>query len=150
MNIADTLKNITSAASVIAVVVGVCVSVANYRAAKEKEAESRKYEATKPFLELRQKMCLDALENASILASGKLHNEEEVKNARKRFYELYWGVIALVEDTAVEKKMVAFVNAEQSTGVPLEIPTLNLAHAIRQSLIHSWKVDTVRIGATNP
>ena len=66
-------KPIGNVIATVSVVIGVVITVLNLKLAREKEAESRKIEAARPFLELRQNTYLDALKNASILASKDLH-----------------------------------------------------------------------------
>ncbi|SFF07433.1 hypothetical protein SAMN05518672_11577 [Chitinophaga sp. CF118] len=152
MNVPELIKSIGSFITVISVVVGIVISVMNFRIAKEKEAESRKIEAAKPFLELRQKLYLDALNNASILASKDLHTEEEVAKAKKRFSELYWGELSLIEESEIEGMMMAVARAENLTDdpTPTQIATYNLAHTMRESLTKSWQVDTAKVGKINP
>ena len=151
MENSERLKSMGTFITTISIIVGIVISVMNFRVAKEKEAESRKIEAAKPFLELRQKLYLEALNNASILASKDLHSAEEVITAKKRFSELYWGELSLVEEANIEKEMRAIaksenlINASDST----QNATYDLAHAMRESLIKSWGVDTSKIGKVN-
>jgi len=135
----------------VSVVIGVVITVMNLKLAREKEAESRKIEAAKPFLELRQNTYLEALKNASILASKDLHTEEEVIQARKRFSELYWGEISLIEESSIEADMIAIANCENLTDsiTPTQKASYALAHAMRESLIKSWGVDTAKVGRVN-
>lgn len=151
MENSEKLKLIGSFITIISVTVGVVISVLNFRIAKEKEAESRKIEAAKPFLELRQKLYLDALKNASILASKELHTEEEVKQAKKRFSELYWGELSLIEERSIEAKMIAVASSENLTDsiTPTQRTVYDLSHAMRESLVKSWGVDTTKIGRVN-
>src|SRR5688572_5773566 len=140
----EIFKSIGNFIATISVVVGIVISVLNFRIAKEAEAESRKIEAAKPFLELRQKLYLEALTNASILASKNLHTDDEVSKARKRFAELYWGELSLIEEASIEASMVAVARAEHlndSVNIT-QRNTLILAHAMRESLVNSWGVDT--------
>lgn len=152
MDNSEKLKSIGSFITVISVVVGVVISVMNFRIAKEKEAESRKIEAAKPFLELRQKLYLEALNSASVLASKSVHSEEEIVKAKKRFSELYWGELSLIEESSIEQKMIAVAKSENLSDSisPTQNATYNLAHAMRESLIKSWGVDTAKIGKINP
>ena len=152
MEKSEMLKSVGSFVTIISVIVGVVISVMNLKTAKEKEAESRKIEAAKPFLELRQKLYLEALNSASILASKSLHSEEEIMKAKKRFSELYWGELSLVEDSDIEKKMIAVAKAEglsQTTDMTQGL-SYDLAHSMRESLKRSWGVDTSKIGHVNP
>ena len=144
-------RPIGSLIATISVIAGVVLTVMNLKLAREKEAESRKIEAAKPFLELRQKLYLDALNNASILASKDLHTEEEVKQAKKRFSELYWGELSLIEESSIEGKMIALARCENMTDsiTPTQKASYAMAHAMRESLVKSWGVDTAKIGRVN-
>lgn len=138
--------------STFSIVIGITLSVLNFRIAKEKEAESRKIEAAKPFLELRQKLYLEALTNASILASQDFHTEEEILNAKKRFAELYWGELSLIEDKNIEKAMIEVaksMNLNDSVSSSQKA-TYELAHTMRESLVNSWGIDRSKIGKINP
>ena len=61
----------------------------------------------------------------------------------RRFWDLYWGPMAIVEDEKVEKSMVAFGKALQQSVSPdiLKIAAIQLAHSCRDSLAESWDVD---------
>jgi hypothetical protein len=142
-------KPIGSLIATVSVIIGVVITVMNLKLAREKEAESRKIEATTPFLKLRQEIYLDALKNASILASKQLHSE--VKSARKRFTELLWGESSLIEETSIEAYMTAIADSEnlRDSITPTQKASYDLAHAMRESLIKSWGVDTAKVGKVN-
>ena len=139
-------------AQVFSVVVGVVISVWNITAAYQKDADARRIEAAKPFLELRQKRYTEAIQAASILASQKFHTPDEIDAARKRFWELYWGELSLVEEADVETAMVK-LGASLEPGLkktPQQDLTYCLAHALRDSLIRSWGVGEKYTGSINP
>ncbi len=151
MENAEKIKSLGAFITTISVVVGIVISVMNFRIAKEKEAESIKIETAKPFLELRQKLYLEALNNASVLASKELHTEEEVVKAKKRFAELYWGELSLIEERSIEATMMAIADAEHLTDsiTTTQQNVYALAHHMRESLINSWGMDTSKIGKVN-
>ncbi len=64
----------------------------------------------------------------------------------KRFWELYWGELALVESKDVEGAMVA-LGKELKKSSPekenLQKLSLNLAHACKSSIHESWGVDEI-------
>lgn len=66
--------------------------------------------------------------------------------AEKRFFELYWGELALVENPGVETAMVRFKDGLVSGASPdqLQQLSLKLAGALRASLADSWGVDLWR------
>ena len=104
-------------------------------------AETRRIEATKPFLERQLKLYTEASQVVAVLATSQ--DPEETLGARKRFLQLYWGELALVENDDVAKAMVKVKEAmDKGTGQEyLTSLSLNLAQACRNSLARSWSVD---------
>lgn len=103
-------------------------------------AESRRIEATKPFLERQLKLYTEASQVAALIATSS--DERQIQQALGRFWQLYWGELALVENTEVEAAMVAMGNAihEKANPQVLKQASLKLAHACRQSLDRSWGI----------
>ena len=162
---------------VLSVVVGVIISVLSFNAARESEARAReaeakakelelkKYydprkdetdkrraEAAKPFLELRQKAYLEAVQAAGILANAQDHTEDEVKKARTRFRQLYVAELSLVEGAGVEQGMMSLAEAvdpELTTMTKEQVAAYELAHALRDSLIESWGLDKAVVDNPN-
>jgi hypothetical protein len=112
--------------------------------AQHVQAETRRIEATKPFLDLQLKLYTEATQVAATIATST--NPADVDKAVKRFWALYWGEMSLVEDTRVESAMVAikFALEQGKTGQELTQQSLALAHAIRESLANSWGVEQWR------
>jgi hypothetical protein len=153
---------------VLSVVVGVVVSVLSFNETRKKdadarqaeanarEAEAKKYqdqradeaekrqaEAAKPFLELRQKLYLEAVQAAGVLANPEDHTEDEIKKARTRFRQLYVSELSLVEGIGVEQGMVALAKAAEPKLMTLDDKqkaAYRLAHALRDSLVKSWNL----------
>jgi hypothetical protein len=105
---------------------------------ERRQIENRRIEATKPFLERQLKLYTDVSVAAATLATS--NDEGEWDAAVKRFWSLYWGELALVEDTRVEEAMVELgkginQNVEREK---LQWLSLNLARACRDSLAVSW------------
>lgn len=155
------IESISRLVQVVSIVAGVVISVLSFNQARGREAETsrlelekRRIEASKPFLELRQKRYMEAVEAASVLATPDVHSEEELSKARKRFLELYWGELSMVEDASVESKMVEMawsLNLIQKEG---EKPNpkdavYRLSHTIRDSLLDSWGVEERKAGSVN-
>jgi hypothetical protein len=138
------MDTIATTVQVLSVVVGVVISVLSFNATREKEAEARKFEASKPFLELRQKLYVDALKQAAVLTNPETHTEQEIAASRKRFRELYVAELSMVEERAVELQMVQLANSidnSLTTLTPAQRAAYDLAHALRNSFVESWKVD---------
>jgi hypothetical protein len=166
---ASLLDSASKLIQVLSVVVGVIISVLSFNAARETEAharvaeaeaktlelkkyedqrkdesEKRQAEAARPFLELRQKLYLEAVQAAAVLANPKDHSEEKVMEAKTRFRELYVAELSLVEGVGVEKGMIALAEAvdpDLRSLTPEQLAAYKLAHALRDSLVKSWKLD---------
>ncbi|PZU98448.1 MAG: hypothetical protein DCE90_04880 [Pseudanabaena sp.] len=129
---------------VVSVVVGVVISVLGFAATQFNQARVRRNEAAKPFLELRQKYYLEAVQAAAVLSNLEEHTPDEIAKARKRFRELYVGELSLVESREVELRMVKLAEAidpELGNLTSGQDAALKLARALRNSLIKSWGVD---------
>jgi len=116
------------------------------------EAEKRRMEAARPFLEIRQQRYLEVVAVTATLSNPTTHTKAELDKARTRFRDLYVAELSLVEAGDVEKAMVAFAKkASESTGVEpftnAQEAAYQLAHALRDSLAKSWNVDTNVINA---
>lgn len=136
LNLDAWIKTLTLLGAVVAFGWGVIQFIANQRA----QAETRRIEATKPFLERQLKLYTEATQAAATLATSK--KPEELDSASKKFWSLYWGELALVEDKRVEAAMVQFGRALEAgaVGQQLQQHSLALAHACRDSLADSWGV----------
>ena len=105
----------------------------------ERQSEARRIQATRPFLEKQLELYAEAARVCARIASA--HNGAD---AVARFWELYWGELALVENREVETKMVQFGQALQYMSEDrseLRRRALELAAACRASLARSWGVD---------
>lgn len=94
----------------------------------------------KPFLEMQTKYYVEMLETVAKIAHPK--DDLERSEATRRFWQLYVGASALVEDRQVEDKISAIsVCLRQRQGCPdidIEAHSLSLSQAIRTSLVESW------------
>lgn len=114
--------------------------VFQFIAAQNAQAETRRIEATKPFLERQLKLYTEATQAVATLATSK--DADELDAASRKFWSLYWGELALVEDQKVEAAMVQLGRTLEagSVGQQLQQHSLALAHACRESLAESWGV----------
>lgn len=106
-------------------------------------ADSRRIEATRPFLELQLKLYTEtALITSRIATAGD-------QGATGRFWELYTGELALVEDADVAAAMVKFGSALKA-GRQGELSGLAIAlvHGMRESLARSWGTDAWQMRPT--
>jgi len=114
--------------------------LARDQAEAEKLRETRRVEATRPYLETQLRLYSEATKTAA--AIGAADNLDDVAKERKRFFELYYGELALVERNAVAGAMVDFKNAlEGGRREELRGLALNLARACRDELAVSWGTD---------
>jgi hypothetical protein len=155
----STIDSIAKTVQVIGVVVGFVISVLSFNAARENEAltrrneaEKRRVEAAAPFLELRQRRYMEAIQAAGILVNPENHLPGEIKKAEKRFWELYWAELSMVEGPEVEATMMRLGDAlkPNSTPTPEQIASYVLAHALRDSLVQSWGLTKEKVGQVNP
>jgi len=127
---------------------------AGERILAEERARSAAVEARKPFSTKQLELYFQAVEAASGIASGP---QDRQGPHLETFWLLYWGPMALVEDTKVAHAMVQFGDAlkADATQAELAIYALELAHACRDSISASWKVtllpfETARFGSNRP
>jgi hypothetical protein len=96
-------------------------------------------EAAKPFLEKKLRWCEEAVETASFIATAEPGAKDTPAKIR-RFRQLYWGVMGMVENQQITDAMIAFgdkLDAKKSAG-ELQGGAIRLAHACRQEMADSW------------
>ncbi|MET1029143.1 MAG: hypothetical protein ABWY00_18380 [Dongiaceae bacterium] len=128
---------------VLSVVIGVVISVVSFNFAQEKEAEARKLESARPFLEERQKLYMETVKTAAVLANPETHSESELLKAKQRFRELYVAELSMVECPGVESAMKSFaemIDKDLAAMTPAQIGAYHLAHALRDSFVTSWGI----------
>lgn len=136
------MAEIASLVQVLSVVVGVVISIRSFNYTRQKEADARRIEAAKPFLELRQRVYLEAVKVAGILANPDNHSEEEITTAKKRFRELYVTELSMVEAPEVMHEMVELarqIDPELPNFTPAQRAAYRLSHALRDSFVASWE-----------
>jgi hypothetical protein len=115
--------------------------LARAEAEARRTAETRRIEATRPYLDKQLALYTEATRVTAIIATST--DSQEVEKALKRFKELYVGELALVERGSVAGAMVAFREAlDERKGQEWLAPlALNLAHVCRDELAASWGTD---------
>lgn len=137
-------------ATVIAVSIGIFTSVASFNDAKrkeavardqealarQKEAEARQAEAMRPFVEMRRQRYVEILQVVGTLAAQE-QDPEKLQKAKRRFWELYWAELTLVEDKDIEKAMMGLGKLLDPNMEPSELQqqTYRFAHLIRTKLL---------------
>lgn len=137
----EKIASLSTAVQVVSVVAGVVVSVLSVSNSWQKEAETRKIEAAKPFLELRQAYYKEAVRVAAVLANPASHTEAELLEARKRFRALYVAELSMVEPCSVEvamRKLAEAIEPELDSFTSSQTAAYNLAHALRDSFVQSY------------
>jgi hypothetical protein len=115
-----------------------------FNANQRAQAETRRIEATRPFLDRQLTLYTAATQAAATLASSS--DADKLSEAKIRFWSLYWGELALVEDEEVEGSMVE-LGKKLENGASREViqqAALKVAHACRNSLATSWNVQQWR------
>jgi hypothetical protein len=140
MRLPESLETWIKLLSLAGAAVAFAWGVYQFRSAQRAHAETRRIEATRPFLDRQLKLYTDATQAAATLATST--KTDEIAASKSRFWSLYWGELALVEDHRVEAAMVEFgrLLADGKSGVQLQETSLQLAHACRDSLADSWGV----------
>jgi hypothetical protein len=169
---------VAATVQVLSVVVGVAISVSSVFTARQKEADARKAEAenrtfeldkwrleqaektekaateaARPFLQLRQERYMEAVHAAGVLVTPDDHTQTELKQAHRRFFELYWAELSLVEDRQVEKAMIDLgmaIDPKAASPATAQEASYRLALALRDSLLESWRLPSGKAGAINP
>lgn len=111
-----------------------------YVDSKNRESEARRLEASHSYLDRQIKLLEEATAvTARIAVAGSENAKAEDK---QRFWELYWGALALVEGREVEFAMKRFGDIlNGTTDGSLQNASLDLAHQCREELARSWNTE---------
>ena len=119
-------------------IVGTIVTVGGLLFALAQFIVSQAIEAQKPYLEKKLAWCEEAANTAAAIS---IRDRAQVTDKEMRFWELYWGVMGLVENKEVTAAMIAFgkgLNGTIPEGASLKTLSLAIAHACRQELARDW------------
>jgi hypothetical protein len=135
------VETIAKWATIVVTVAGLMWGVASV-------LQSRAIDARRPFLDLQLKLYQEATKTTAILATSS--DATELASAERRFWQLYWGELAMVENGGiraqkggVEGAMVRFgdeLRKQTRDQSALQRLSLDLAHTCRDSLAESWGV----------
>ena len=101
------------------------------------------------FLNKQLEYCFEVSEIAGKLATTS--DETEWDAAQERFFELFWGPLAIVEDDDVARAMMKFsftlgeVDAKSLPAQTLHGPSLDLGAQIRKLLLKSWNISDLAL-----
>ena len=104
-----------------------------------KYIQVQEIEAAKPYLEKKLMWCEEAVETASAIANSKTMPVAKVR----RFWELYWGVMGMVEKAEVTNAMIDFGKGPDKNKT-LKDKALAIAHACRAELADDWSPSWLR------
>ena len=127
------LDIVTKIVAGLAVGVGAGLGIWQYFDTAEKEFR-------KPYWEQQIELYVQATTAAATLASSS--DPVALELAEAKFWQLYYGPLALVEDAGVEAAMVRFGQSLRSDREQEDLRDLSLAlaHACRESLGDAWSV----------
>ena len=152
---------VVRAAGPLLVLAGLIFGVIQFQTTAKLDREARKdqylqtlaeaqREAKKPFYEQQLALYLEATNVTSRISEPR--SEDDKRAAIVRFWQLYWGPLALVESPEVASAMVAFKNVlldttitDEDKATQLRGKTIDLAHKCRDSLKESWDVELLDI-----
>jgi hypothetical protein len=120
-------------------VVGSVAALGGLLLAGSQFTRNQTVEAGKPYLERKLKWCEEAVETAAFIATSEPRAAAAAAKTL-RFWQLYWGVMGLVENQQVTDAMIAFggkLSAKESPSA-LQVASLQLARACRQEMADSW------------
>jgi len=119
--------------------------------ARFQAATQQAHERQKPFVELQMKYYFEAAETAA-----KIPRTSDPKDRHDlviRFWQLYWGPLAVVEDEPVAAAMVEYgkeLTKNSPSDPTLENLSLRVAHACRDSLKRLWVPELGDIQSIRP
>lgn len=101
-----------------------------------------------PFLRVQMEFLIEASDTLATLATET--DSIAWETSREKFWQLYLGRLAIVEDPEVEAVMICagkIVPRESGNGTAalknsLRNPSLSLAFAARTLILKSWKIET--------
>ncbi len=118
-------------------VVGSVIAVCGLLLGTAQFIRNQTVEAAKPYLQSKLKWCEEAVETASWIATAE-PAAAPAKTAR--FWQMYWGVMSLVENQHVTDAMMRFGDAlrEKESPDTLKSRSIALSRACRAEMAESW------------
>ena len=138
----ETWDTVIKAGSAITAISTVAISAFVFLTQRVQSIQDFERETKRPFIEQQFKLYGEAVAVASRLARAAEEGQWPPVKDLHRFWTLYWGPLAMVEDSRVEEAMVIFGRSvkdydgrigNECSGM-LNRASLALAHRARQSL----------------
>jgi hypothetical protein len=138
-----------------AAIATVAVSATVFLSQRERSIQDFERETKRPFLDEQFKLYGEAVAVTSRLAHAFEKEQQPTGKAFSddldRFWVLYWGPLAMVEDSHVEEAMVIFGRSLQDRqngssnecARMIQQASLALAHRVRESLEQQWAVQLI-------
>ena len=147
----ETWDIIIKGGSAATAIVTVAISAAVFLVQRGQAIRDFERETKRPFLEQQFKLYGEAVAVASRLARAAEDKRLPPKEDLDRFWELYWGPLAMVEDSQVEQSMVIFGrslqdyerNFRNDSASMMNQASLALAHRARESLEKQWGITLI-------
>ena len=135
------LDSVLKLVQCLAVVGGVVVSVYTFKLsidqdinAREKDAQARIINACEPFVKLRHQQYMETIKMVGIISTPLVHIKEEREVAEKRFWELYWAELSMVQDKNVKIAMKKFAETINKDRAQKPSPEQQAANDLAQAL----------------
>ncbi|MCH7962536.1 MAG: hypothetical protein IH852_01205 [Bacteroidetes bacterium] len=123
--------------------IGVCGLVIASLFALWKYTDNAEKQFKKPYWENKLKIYLEVADVISSIA--ELNEGPEREKTIQKYWTLYFGKLAVVEDPVVEMLMIGFSNCLDGTSecnkCELRKRALQTSHAMREALGKSWDMD---------
>lgn len=103
----DRIEGPTKVFQAIAIIVGVILSVLQFRTNSNNQREEAARDYKKAFYQEQMKVYAEAVSSTAIISTAE-PGSQNFTNAHDQFYQLFWGRMSMFEDKCVEQKMVQF------------------------------------------
>ncbi len=148
----DVIETIIKMVQGMAIIAGIIFTYKTYRQQVSDSREKTRQDSLqttkdykKTFYENQYKYYSEATDAAATLATENIGSADYI-DARKKFWRLYWGKLSMVENKAVEHKMVEFGNYltlyerkdPKVTQDTLQQVALKLARTAGSHNINAW------------
>lgn len=146
----------------IAIVVGVSLSLLQYKSNSDSERKESARDYQKTFYQSQMNVYAEAVNTTSVISTAEPKSEDYEKG-RAQFFQLFWGRMSMFENKCVEQKMIQFrkllikfenkdfspvtfqdicnkrkYSYDTVSQVTLKLASLQLAHQCRVYTIQTW------------
>jgi hypothetical protein len=122
---------ILTALTPFAALIGAVVGIGTYYQARRREYTVQVRESQKPFLERQLQYYFEAIKVSSQVATYQTGDKFE--DAKRRFWEVYWGELSIVETADVEKYMVLIGETLRAVDILRSFPRTEWTHDLPEA-----------------